>query len=101
MLTLKQNGEVGNTIPAKLQEYMSTGKPVFASVGLGARMIIEDSNCGVVCDASDYISLASNMKDFILNSDKYVELGHNGRDYYYNNFTIDSFLKKLLNLFNK
>ncbi len=100
LLTLKQNGEVGNTIPAKLQEYMSAGKPVFASVGKGAENIINNSKCGVVCEPSDYISLANNMKDFILNTEKYQDYGENGKNYFYDNFTIDIFIENLLNLLN-
>ena len=101
LLTLKQNGEVGNTIPAKLQEYMSAGKPIFASVGIGAKMVIEESNCGVVCDASDSKALADNMKDFILNPDKYADCCKNGKDYFYNNYTMSIFIERLLKLFNK
>lgn len=101
LLTLKQNGEVGNTIPAKLQEYMSAGKPIFASIGKGAKVVIEEAKCGVVCDASDYKSLANNMKDFILNSDKYKNFGANGMKYFYNNFTIEIFVDRLLKLFSK
>lgn len=101
LLTLKQNGAVGDTIPAKLQEYMSAGKPIFASVGKGARMVIEEAVCGVVCEPSDHVSLAENMKDFILNTEKYSSFGKNGKNYFYNNFTLDEFLERLSKFFIK
>lgn len=101
LLTLAASGEVSNTIPAKLQEYMSAGKPVFACVGSGARNVIEDADCGVVCEPSDYKLLAVNMKEFILNSNKFENYGENGKIYFFNNFTLDTFIKNLLRLFKK
>lgn len=100
LLTLKQNGEVGNTIPAKLQEYLSTGKPIFAAAGKGVQEIMLDADCGEACESSNYKKLSDLMKNFILNPDNYKQKGINGKNYYFNNFTIDKFIESLLKLFN-
>ena len=65
LLTLKGNNFVSKTLPLKLQSYMSTGKPIFASIEGAARDVIEESKCGVCIEPDDYISLAKTMLDFI------------------------------------
>ncbi len=101
LLTLKQNGAVGDTIPAKLQEYMSAGRPVFAAAGEGARLLIEESGCGQACDPSDSNALAEIMRDFILNPEKYDDCGQKGKNYYKENFTLDIFTDRLMAMFEE
>ena len=47
LLTLKPEGIIGQTIPAKLQEYMSGARPVIASIEGAAEESIKDSECGI------------------------------------------------------
>lgn len=95
ILTLRGNNFVGNTLPAKLQMYMTAGKPILASINGAAREIIEESGCGASTKAADPDGLAEIMLDFIDNSDKYKDCGKNARMYFSNNFTKEIFMERL------
>ena len=65
LLTLKPEGIIGQTVPAKLQEYMSGGRTVIASIDGAAKEIIEESRCGICVPADDHKALADAMKYFV------------------------------------
>lgn len=99
LLTLKSQGVIGQTVPAKLQEYMSSGRPVIAAIGGAAEQIIKESGCGICVPAGDSEALAKAIEDFVSNNEKYSACGENGREYYINNFTGRSFIDKLTQTF--
>ncbi len=105
LLTLCSSDKIGfvaNTVPAKLQNYMSTGKPILASIDGGAYDIIKESNCGLCVHANDVDGFANIIKEFIENPAKYTNCGKNGLDYFNKNFEkaividkLESVLKQL------
>ena len=98
LLTLCSEEEIGfvaNTVPAKLQGYMSAGKPILASIDGGAKEIIEESNCGLVVPAGDSNSYAKILDEFIDNIDKYRECGINAKEYFNKNFEKKIVMDKL------
>ena len=107
LLTLcseKEIGFVANTLPAKLQGYMSSGKPILAAIDGGAKDIIEESKCGSVVPAGDSVAFAKLLDDFVDNTEKYKDCGKNAIKYFNKNFEkevvmkqIESYLKSLIN----
>ena len=91
----KDIGFVANTVPAKLQGYMSAGKPIFASIDGGANEIIKEGNCGEAVNADDYIGFAKILDDFVENPEKYNECGKNAIDYFNKNFEKNIVMNKL------
>lgn len=100
LLTLKSEGLIGFTAPAKLQEYMSGNRPIIAAINGAAEEIINTSRCGVVVNAGDYKALAEAIKHFVLNKDSYNDLAKNGRAYFEENFTLNKFMLSLEKLLN-
>jgi glycosyltransferase involved in cell wall biosynthesis len=99
-LSLKNEEIFKLTVPAKLQAYMASGKPVAAMLsGEGAR-IIRDSKCGFVVDSGDYKGFASSILSLYQKSKIDREnLGKNGKEFYLRNFDFKlrkTQLKKLL-----
>ncbi|MBQ0111280.1 MAG: glycosyltransferase, partial [Oscillospiraceae bacterium] len=92
---------IGNTLPAKLQEYMSGGRPVFASMPSAGRAVIEEAKCGVAVNDDDDEALASEMLKFIQDKEYLADAGENGRYYYENHFTRETFIGDLLVYFGK
>ena len=89
LLTLcseKDIGFVANTVPAKFQGYISTGKPVLASIDGGAKEIIEQTYCGLAVSADDYEGYARIITEFIENPEKYRECGVLGQKYFEDNY---------------
>lgn len=95
IITLRGNNAVGNTMPGKLQTYMSIGKPIFGAINGAANEIIHEANCGACVNAGDYYGLAGLLTDYIDNPYKYANCGINGRKYFNDNFTFEIFMKKL------
>ena len=86
-LSLTLNDLFSKTVPAKLQSYMASGKPIVASIcGEGADLI-EKSNSGIVEKNSNYIQLAESIIKLIkLDNSRLKALGENGRQFYEKNF---------------
>lgn len=101
LLTLKGDTFMGSTMPAKLQEYMSIGKPVLAAIQGAASEIIIQADCGFVVNPSDNAALSELMTDFIKNIGKYRYMGENGRAFYKTNFTQDVFMENINKIFNE
>ena len=95
LITLRGNNEVGNTIPGKMQMYMTTGKTIFGAINGGAKEVIEESHCGNCVASGDYIGLARLMQFYIENPHKFDNCGQNARKYFKKNFTLGKFMDGL------
>lgn len=96
LVSLKDNPIFNITVPAKIQAYMSAGKPIVAMLnGEGARLI-EDAKCGVSVKAGDSTSLASEIQKLAaLPKEELDKMGENGKIYYLNNFTLQKCIDNL------
>ena len=95
LITLRGNNEVGNTMPGKLQMYMTTGKPIFGAINGAANEVISEAKCGSCAKAGDYNGLAKRMMSFIEHPQDYQECGANARQYFKQNFTLDNYIDRL------
>lgn len=83
-------------VPARLQSYMSAGRPVLAMIGYGGADIIEESKCGYAVPAGDSVALIKTIKEKVLtNRAAFVQMGQNGRDYYWKNYRMDMCIDNL------
>ena len=88
-------GAIATTVPSKFQNYLSTGKPVIASIDGGAAEIIKETGCGLVSAADDEEGFARNLQEFIENKNKYIEAGIRGKKYFEENYRKEVFIKRL------
>lgn len=95
LLTLKAEGIIGQTIPAKLQEYMSGGRPIIASIGGAAEEVIREAACGLCVPADDSDALAAAMNAFLTDRAAYAACGARGKAYFETHFTRERFLREL------
>lgn len=98
----KQIGYVANTVPSRLQGYMTGGKPIIASIDGGAQEIINQVQCGIAVPADDDDAFAKALTEFIDNPAKYYGCGERAMKYFDENFErsivldrIEGYLKKL------
>ena len=81
---------LGMVVPARLQAYMSAGRPVLAMIGNGGADVIKEANCGYAVPAGDYEALATIIRNNVLvNKEAFETLGHNGRCYFEREFQKD------------
>jgi colanic acid biosynthesis glycosyl transferase WcaI len=87
LVSLKTDPSLAMTIPAKLQSYLASGRPVLASLdGEGAR-IVEHSGAGFASAANDPVGLAANVRRMKgLTTDQRKDMGQNARAYYLREF---------------
>jgi len=98
LLTLCPESKIGfvaNTVPAKLQSYMSAGKPIIASVDGGAKEIIEDCQCGIVVPADDAESYAKAITEYIEHKEKFANCGERAKQYFDENYDKKVVMDKL------
>ncbi len=93
LLSLRGDNAVGDTLPGKLQTYMSVGKPIFGAIN-GAAEIIEEAGCGACAAAEDWQALSAILQDFISNPTAYARCGEKAREYFAANFTLEQFIER-------
>lgn len=77
-------------VPARLQSYMSAGRPVLAMIGCGGADIIEESKCGYAVPAGDSKALIDVIKNKVLtNREYFMKMGENGRDFYMKHYRLN------------
>ncbi len=95
LITLRGNNEVGNTMPGKLQMYMTTGKPILGAINGAASEVIKEAKCGACVEAGDYVGLAKLMQAYISNPKAYNDCGKNARLFFREHFTLEHFMDRL------
>lgn len=95
LITLRGNNEVGNTMPGKLQMYMTTGKPILGAINGAAKEVIEEAQCGSCVKAGDYEGLAKLMEFYINRPKEYEACGKNARYYFRKRFTLERYMDGL------
>ncbi|MEW8992858.1 glycosyltransferase family 4 protein [Clostridium sp.] len=99
IVTLRDEEILNATLPAKVQSYMASGKPIITAINGEGSEVVEESGCGLVGQAGDYKQLYENV--ILLYNMTNVErgtMGERGRIYFEENFTRKKLLKKLINI---
>ncbi|MBO4427595.1 MAG: glycosyltransferase family 4 protein [Bacteroidales bacterium] len=83
-------------VPARLQSYMSAGRPVLAMIGCGGADVINESQCGYAVAPGDSQALIAVIKDKVLvNKKAFERMGENGRKFFLNNYRMDKCIDNL------
>ena len=95
-LSLKSNEIFNLTVPAKLQAYMASGKPILAMIDGETAHVIESAHAGYVTSSEDVEGMCTMIeKEILPRRDSLKELGENGHRYYMENFHHDICMKHL------
>lgn len=87
-LSFKKNKLFDMTLPAKLQSYMACGTPIIAAAGGESARVIQDAQCGFVCE-QDADLLASVIKEDVMRSNELTDMRINAKKYFDEHFTMD------------
>ena len=82
-------------VPARLQNYMSSGNPIIGMADGGVADTIKEAKCGICVPAEDYKGLSNAIKDILKHKNEFAELGKNGREYFQNHYTKDHCIDNL------
>ena len=102
LLTLNANKRhLQAVVPARLQSYMSAGKPVLAMADKGCAEIIRESDCGFVVPAGNSENLAMIIKNEVMtNLEAFAQKGQNGYSYYKQHFAKSYCIDNLEDILN-
>lgn len=103
LLVSLKNDEIFNlTVPAKLQAYMSAGKPIIAMLNGEGANIVEEVNCGLTLPAGNSQKLAEKILEMSkYNPENLKELGNNGKLFFEKNFRLSVCIDNLERILKK
>ncbi len=88
-------------VPARLQSYMSSGKPIIAMADGGVPALVKEADCGVCVNAENYKGLCEVIVNQILpDRIEFSKKGKNGRQYFEDFFTTSQCIDNLESIIN-
>ena len=99
LISLKDEEIYNLTIPNKLQSYMASGKPVIGNISGASAELIEKSKCGYTVNPNNPNLLCNKIIEMSQLDRKSLEImGNNGKLYFKDHFSNESFLINFLSL---
>lgn len=96
LVSLKDELIFNVTVPAKLQAYLCTRKPILGMLNGEGAAIINEANCGLSAKAGDSKGLAEKILQlYEMSVEERNSLGKNGFEYYEQNFTMNKCIDNL------
>jgi len=97
-LSLRDSPIFSKTVPAKLQTYLATGKPIISSISGEAKDLLTSNKCGLNVDAGDFKSLNVIFQKLNkVSSLDYVKFSENSKNLYKHQFLSKNRKKQLIN----
>ena len=101
LITLKKDEVFSNTLPAKLQPYLTSGKPILGNLSGEGLDIIQNNSIGLACDPGNPAQLASlAIKMSLFTKTKISEIKKNCIDLNENIFNKEEIFKTLMSEIN-
>jgi len=95
-VSLKNEPIFSLSLPAKVQAYMSVGKPIISMMNGEGYNIINEADCGFAVHAEDNEGLANKILEIeklsVLDRER---LGNNGKTFYQENFVLENCISNL------
>lgn len=102
LFSLKDEPCFNLTVPSKVQFYMAQGKPVLSMINGDGADLVEEATCGFSVNAGDYTTFSKAILTMSkMTKSELVELGHNGKKFYENNFKKQQRIEQLCEILNK
>jgi len=96
LLTLKDSEAFNSVLPAKLQSYMNSGKPILTMASGEASKVVIEANIGLIANSGDYKKLYQNIMTLQNYKPHQIEqIALNSYQYLNTNFNRDRLLKKI------
>ncbi len=102
LVSLKDDLIFNVTVPAKLQAYLCTKKPILGMLNGEGAQIISEAKCGFSVNAGDSIGLAKKIIEmYEMKIKERITLGNNGFSFYEDNFTLKKCIDNLEKILKK
>lgn len=96
LVSLVNDPIINLTLPAKIQSYLASGKPIVGALGGESAAVIEESGSGYSCNPGDANALAACiLKLYNMNDEERKNMGLRGKQYCTKNFSREKLLNQL------
>ncbi len=100
LASLKKDPLFAITVPAKVQSYLPSGKPLIVSMDGEGAELLNDAQAGISCAADSVDELAEAVLSLYRMSQEEREiLGARAREYFFKNFEREKLLNQLIEIF--
>ncbi|MBN1413047.1 MAG: glycosyltransferase family 4 protein [Spirochaetales bacterium] len=100
LVSLKSSEIFSLTVPAKVQSYMASGKPILTMLDGEGSAIVDEAAAGLSCGAGDYGALAANvLRLYKMDRREIQVMAANGLDYYKAHFDKHLLLSRVERIF--
>jgi glycosyltransferase involved in cell wall biosynthesis len=101
LVHLKKDPLFKITIPSKTQAYMAVGKPILMGVDGDAANLVKQAQCGTIAQSEDANSIAeAALTLYQMPPNERKTLSDNSRQFYKNELSLNTGVKKFAHLFN-
>jgi glycosyltransferase involved in cell wall biosynthesis len=98
-LALKDEYIFSLTMPAKVQTYMASCKPIIAMINGETRRAIEEIGCGFSCASGDYEGFAESIAECErMSYGERQQMAQKGCDYFSKHFVMDKCIENLCSI---
>ncbi|MCS4301631.1 glycosyltransferase family 4 protein [Chryseobacterium sp. BIGb0232] len=102
LVSLKDDPIFNLTVPAKVQAYMSSGKPIMAMLNGEGAENIKEADCGFTVPAGDGDQLAQRIAEAAQkNKEELNIMGLNGKSFYEKNYKMEECISNLEKIISK
>lgn len=98
LVALKDEPIFALTLPAKVQAYMASGKPIVAMLNGEGPDVIKNADCGYSVNSGDSHALAVLLRDLTGRKKELAEKGLNGKTFFDKHFSKEHCLENLINI---
>lgn len=99
LFSLKDEFCFNLTVPAKVQFYMSQGKPILAMINGDGAELIKEADCGMAVKAGDFNGLSEAIRKMAEVPESELKIfGEKGKRFYEKNFTKEQRIEQLIEL---
>lgn len=96
LVSLKDDAIFNLTVPAKVQAYMSAGKPILAMLNGEGADIVNEADCGFTVPASHAEQLAETiLQASKMDAEVLISKGRNGKKFFEENFKMETCFDRL------
>jgi glycosyltransferase involved in cell wall biosynthesis len=100
LVSLVRDPIMSQTVPSKVQSYLSAGRPIIASLEGEGAQVVEESGAGIACAPEDPQALAAAIRLLASRSEsERAAMGERGRDYYARHFEPGMLANRLVQRF--
>lgn len=97
VVSLKEGGTVGKTVPSKLNSALYYGRPILATIQGDGRNVLKDAKCACFSASEDPKDIAKAMRELAkMDEAKRAELGKNARAYFDAHYEVETVVDQIV-----